>query len=312
MLHAEGQSEENFEMFWAKRKGKWEIEDKIWKDWEEEKTLKREERGDGKDESDGEEQYWERQAAKKKEKLNWTHPDSPKPKSPSPQPAVRNRYIEPRMLPIRKDLLYRLRWNIFGLSDDIQITTGPVTITVKEDTNQVINTDISQTSVVPLFSSHLADESLFDPPLTRIDKVGIAECQEKQSYYESHDVYDYKAPQPLTIDNMDSAPITLRQFVKAVHAYLNLNANAIKKIKAETYGRPNESGGKTMTCGDPYLPDDISFWFHRAHAQGREEKVRVSVDVLAEGEPWLSRGSERFWEVQLRTARWNELGHSTM
>jgi hypothetical protein len=221
-------------------------------------------------------------------------------------------YIEPKYLPIRKDLLYRLRWNIFSSLSDIQITTGPITITIKDNTEQITNTDISQTTLVPLFESDLRDKSLFNPPLTRIDEVNIAQIVDQQSWYEARDVYSFKAPAPLMLENTDNAPITLGQFVKAVHAYLNLHEDAIKKIKGETYGRLNESGGRTITYGEHYLPDGIGFWFHRVFAAERQGKIGVSVDVLAEGELMLRHGLEMFWEWQLRTAKRNELGYSTM
>ncbi|KAH4225642.1 hypothetical protein HBI56_075100 [Parastagonospora nodorum] len=223
-----------------------------------------------------------------------------------------DQHIPRHMLKIRKDLLYRLRWPILSSISSIQISTGPVSLTFDSANNRTTSLDTSQTSLVPLFSSPLADNSLFNPPLSRVDEICMSECAERQDYYESHDVFDYKAPTPLSIHNADDSPITLGQFVAEVHAYYLTNVTAIKEVKAETYGVPNESGGRTITCGKPWLPDDVGFWFHRAFSVGLEGKVRVSVDVVVEGDAWTRRGMEGFWEMQLRLAGVNEMGRETM
>lgn len=222
--------------------------------------------------------------------------------------------VEPsrHMLQLRKNILYRLRWPILSPLSPIQISTGSISLTFDSANNRTTSLDTSRTTLVPLFSSPLADESIFTPPLSRIDEICISECAEKQGYYDSHDLYDYIAPAPLSICNDDGRPITLGQFVKEVHAYYLANVTAVKDNKAETYGVLNESGGRTITCGKPYLPDNVGFWFHRAFAVGLGERVRVSVDVVVEGDAWTMRGMEGFWEMQLRKAGLNEMGRETM
>jgi hypothetical protein len=221
-------------------------------------------------------------------------------------------YVPPRVVKLRKDLLYRLRWPIFAPLSDIQISTGPISITFNEPSKNILSQDTSQTTLIPLFESPLANESIATPPLSRIDEIRIAECENKQDYHEQHDDFGYKAPTPLTIANPNGKPITLGQFVTEVQEYYNTNIAAVKRIKAETYGRLNESGGRTVTYGELYLPDDVGFWFHRQFATDREGKVRVSVEVQVEGEAWTRNGMNRFWEMQLRTAEVNERGVETM
>jgi hypothetical protein len=97
---------------------------------------------------------------------------------------------------IRKNILCRLRWNVLATLDDVEITTGPH----------------EQTTNVPLFGHPLADDSIADPPFSRIDEVYNAECLDRMAFYRQHEV-PYKPLPALTINNEDGNPITLGQFV---------------------------------------------------------------------------------------------------
>jgi hypothetical protein len=56
-----------------------------------------------------------------------------------------------------------------------------------------------------LFDLSLADESIANPPLDRVDEVYISDCLGKLDYD-----FWYKPPAALTIHNKDNSPITLR------------------------------------------------------------------------------------------------------
>ncbi|RMZ69737.1 hypothetical protein GMOD_00010320 [Pyrenophora seminiperda CCB06] len=147
---------------------------------------------------------------------------------------------------IRQDLLYRLRWNVFGALDDIEIATGPC----------------DQAAVVPFFSHTLADESIAIPPFSRIDEVYIGECVDRVDHHYPEE-YRYKPPPPMTINNEDGSPITLRQFVTQTHAYLNLHMEDLEEAKSFTYGELSKDkfNDWTRTYSDkPYLPTNIAFF----------------------------------------------------
>lgn len=191
---------------------------------------------------------------------------------------------------IREDLLYRLRWNVFATLDEIEIRTGPC----------------DQTTDVPLFGHHLANESIANPPLSRIDEVCIGECLDRvDMHYEEEK--RYKPPPALTIDNEDGSPIALGQFVTEVHAYLNLHMEELKRAKGELYGRVSvaEDGTMVRTITDePYLPPDIGFFFSRVSTIQIGQIVRLSTQVFAEGEHW--RTADQFWASQLILAQRRE------
>ena len=189
---------------------------------------------------------------------------------------------------VREDLLYRLRWNILTALDDIKIAIGPC----------------DQTTNVPLFSHPLADESVANPPFTRIN-VCISECLNKVDI--RMEEYQYKPPPALIIDNEDGKPITLGQFVAQTHAYLNLYIEELKQAKGELYGKVsvNEDGIWTRTISDePYLPPNIAFFFKRVFAVQIGQIVRFSTQCFAEGENFLS--TDQFWTTQSRLAHSRE------
>lgn len=108
---------------------------------------------------------------------------------------------------------------------------------------EIATSSAEPVNYAPLFGHHLADKSLAEPPLNRIDQVHINDCSEKasrQNRYldDSDDETDrYNPPAPIDICNEDGNSITLGQFVTKVHVYLNEHADEIKKVKSELYGK---------------------------------------------------------------------------
>lgn len=186
-------------------------------------------------------------------------------------------------LKICEDLFYRLRWNIFAILDEIEIVTGPY----------------NSITIIPFISCQLANKSITNPPLSRIDEVCIAECWDRVDYRYGEE-FRYKPPPSLTIYNKDGSPITLGQFVTEVHAYLNLHAEELKTAKALTYGRarPIDSTDRVPAYGEYYLPSNVRFFFWKAEGvRIGENFVRVSVQFFVEGERLTT--VEQFWDKQL-------------
>ncbi|KAF1950075.1 hypothetical protein CC80DRAFT_598496 [Byssothecium circinans] len=190
--------------------------------------------------------------------------------------------------------------NILTSPDSIEIATGPL--------NQ--NQTTTPTTTVPFLTHAFADESLAQPPLSRIDKVLLADCWGKtdQELFMPEE-YRYKPPPALTITNDDGSAITLGQFVSHVHAYLNTHMEEVKKVKGEMYGKlvTKEDGRmvREITYGESWLPPDISFFFSQVYAMLVGEEVWVSVKVFAEGE--FGWDVDRFWEIMGAQARlWGE------
>lgn len=193
---------------------------------------------------------------------------------------------------VRQDLLFRLRWDVLCAVDDVKIATGPN----------------DHPSTIPLFGSSFADEALADPPIHRVHKVWMGDCMSKRDYDYGPEEYRYQPPAPLTITNEDGSGITIGQFVRKVHVYLNENMEELKKVKGELYGREviraDGSRGRDIIYGQPYLPPDIKLFFKRVHAVSVDEEVWISVDVWASGE--MGYSDEWFWGVQLKQAQWCE------
>ncbi|KAH6870097.1 hypothetical protein BKA58DRAFT_171295 [Alternaria rosae] len=192
---------------------------------------------------------------------------------------------------VREDLLYRLRWNVLAPLDDIKIRTGPG----------------DSTTDVPLFEHYLANESIASPPFSRIDEVCVGEYLNRVDIrYEEHE--RYKPPPALTIDNANDSPITLGQFAKETHAYLNLHMEELKLAKGMLFGKPSgvtEDGIVIRTISDePYSPPDIGFFFMHVAAIQIGKVVRFSTRVFAEGERW--RTTDTFWATQLKQAHYRE------
>jgi hypothetical protein len=183
--------------------------------------------------------------------------------------------------------LYRLRWNVFATLDDVEIRTEPC----------------DQTTNVPLFGHHLANESIANPPFSRVDEVCIGECLNRVGLH--HEEEDrYKPPPALTINNEDGSPIALGQFVTEAHAYLNLHMEELKLAKGELYGRVSvaEDGTMVRTISDePYLPPNIGFFFWRVHAIHIGQIVRFNTEAFAEGEKFCR--ADKFWARQLKVVQ---------
>jgi hypothetical protein len=192
---------------------------------------------------------------------------------------------------VREDILYRLRWNVLATLDDIEIATGP----------------LDQATYVPLFGHPLADESIANPPFSRIDRLCISECLDKVVYrYEIPEEYWYKPPPATTINNEDGSPITLGQFVTKTHAYLNEHMEELKRVKGEIYGEVvrNEDGSfSRMICVDskPCLPPNIALFFDKVFAVQIDDIVQFSTRVYAEGQD--SRSTDQYFATRARQAR---------
>ncbi|KAH7065808.1 hypothetical protein BKA63DRAFT_524665 [Paraphoma chrysanthemicola] len=188
----------------------------------------------------------------------------------------------------RQDLLWRLRWNVLAPVDNIEIATGPP----------------DQTTDLPLRDHPLASESLADPPLSCIDEISIGDFTDKlDREMAMPKEWQFQPPATLKINNEDGAPITLGQFVREVHEYVERNMDGIKKVKAEVYGKPcTDADGKhggMSTFGRPTtLPDHIGIYFRRVWAFDEGGRVSVNVQLWAEGD--LGITMERFWATRLR------------
>jgi hypothetical protein len=189
---------------------------------------------------------------------------------------------------VRNDLLYRLCWDILTDLETIKITTG--------HNDQITN--------VLLFGHPLANESIANPPISRVDKLCIGECLEKYSFDYAPEEYRYRPPAAGTIINDDGSPITRGQFVTETYAYFKEHMEEVKKVKGELHGKDELKEDSTVrrviTYGQPYLPPDIVIYFHRIDAVCIDNSVsqilQISVTSLAEGE--LGFTSDKFWAMQ--------------
>ncbi|KAF2646056.1 hypothetical protein P280DRAFT_464323 [Massarina eburnea CBS 473.64] len=183
---------------------------------------------------------------------------------------------------IRQDIFHRLRWNTLDALDNIEITT-------KRHGEEAFE---------PLFDSPYANESMAQPPLSHV-KVRVAELLSKQTYD-----FQYEPPPELSIDNHDDSPITMKQFVTEVHAYLSKNIDEIKTAKGDLYGEMvTLEDGRTfrqIVYGRPYLPPDIGIFFRRIFACESDGDVKIRVFLYAEGES--ARPVDTFWSLRLRDA----------
>jgi hypothetical protein len=125
--------------------------------------------------------------------------------------------------------------------------------------------------------------------------------------------YRYKPPADLTISNEDGRPITLRQFVTEVHAYLNLPdvMGDIKKMKAAFLGHPvtreDGSQGRNTIYGHPVkLPEEVQFFFTSTMIFERDGTVTFRLSLRALRSSGLAgrdgRGSMR-WSVRPDSVR---------
>jgi hypothetical protein len=174
--------------------------------------------------------------------------------------------------------------------EDVEIATGPV----------------DQITILPLSGHPLADESLYDPPLNCIDEILLRDFTskvERDIYYEPEE--RYQPPPALKIDNTDGSPITLRQFVIELHAYIQRNRQEIIRVKAEMYGTPithaDGSQGREIVFGRPAkLPDDIDIRFYNAMPLEIDGRTKLLVWLHADGE---FSSSQEFWATRLLQVR---------
>jgi hypothetical protein len=185
---------------------------------------------------------------------------------------------------LRQDLLYRLRWDIFGPLHDIYV--------VEEPGN-------SNTALTPFLSHSMAYESLAHPPLTKLS-VHIQCCEEKWASNEHEDEWRYQPPAPIVINHGDGSPITLGEFVTQTHAYLNANREQIFKCEDELYSSPEDMehgtkvvgyGGSDNEGGDGEnfirggrIPVSARFCFERITlTEVDTDEFRILVSVYVEG-----------------------------
>lgn len=135
---------------------------------------------------------------------------------------------------LRDDLLERLRWDVFGSLNDIQ---------VKDPGN----------ALTPFMGASIASESLASPPFTKIS-VYIDVCEEKRNMDEQEEEDRYAAPEPLIIDKEDGSSISLHDFVSQVHSYLNVNKEEIMQCEDELYMNPVDLGDGVKAV--EVVPDD--------------------------------------------------------
>ncbi|KAH4251062.1 hypothetical protein HBH70_232640 [Parastagonospora nodorum] len=175
---------------------------------------------------------------------------------------------------VRQDLLWRLRWDV-SKPVEAEISAGPY----------------DQTTNVPILGHPLADELLFDPPLSCIEAVHISDFGDKEDrdiYYPKEE--RYQPPAPLKIENKNGNAITLYQFVTEVHAYVGRNMQELKKVKGEMYG-------EEVTRADGSRQRDIIFG---QPAINRDDEVWVTVKLYADGEASYPNG---FWAPRLLQVR---------
>ncbi|KAF2477209.1 uncharacterized protein BDR25DRAFT_44344 [Lindgomyces ingoldianus] len=181
---------------------------------------------------------------------------------------------------IRMDLLYLLRWNLLA------------------DLNEITIVVPDQAIPSPFFSHASADESFAIPPLSRVE-VTISDCVTKRDFDKRPDPFRSQPP-PLLIIHEDDQPITLKQFVTKVHAYLNHHMDEIKRVKGDCYRESIEQGRL-------YLPDSVGFFFKSVYANApvdNKDLIRVAVAVFADSEFGLS--VDRLWASNLRYTDWHE------
>ena len=198
---------------------------------------------------------------------------------------------------IRQDHLYRLRWNLLGSLEDVKIASRP------DD----------QTIYLPFFDHPAANECLTEPPTSQFEAYSRDCASKREMQFAAPEEYRYKLPPNLSVTNEDGRPITLGQFVRQVHAYLNRPEimEVIKAVKGAFRGEvvtgKDGSQGVAMTYGRPTtLPDgiemfyawDMTYWNMTSETEGT---VVFGISLFLEGETSLD--TKRFWAIRLRNAQ---------
>jgi hypothetical protein len=172
---------------------------------------------------------------------------------------------------IRQDILFRLRWDIGGTVEDIELDDG-------------VNDDGTERRV-PFMSSALVNESLADPPISHVS-ILLQDVHESQSF----EYFDTKYPYtPLTIHNADKTPITIKDFVEQVHAHF-----------AEHYTymlRYQEAMNHSAVIAARGNGTQLTLFFRWALSRVCEDTLAVSVKTMMQGEQG-GHGDERLWKRQ--------------
>ena len=190
----------------------------------------------------------------------------------------------------RRVLFYRLHWNIRASVHEIEIATGPH----------------GQTTNVALLGHAFANESIANPPLSRIE-VGIEECLQREDLeaewndegndgdYDYHGDCDYQAPAALVINNENGRPITLGQFVTQVHDYLTCNLDEIRSIKLDHY-RVRIVAAEGTNRHPLGFPENTKIYFNGVSVAKRDGKVTFDVSLYVPGQ--TSWTNEEFWSIR--------------
>ncbi|KAF1942658.1 hypothetical protein EJ02DRAFT_433896 [Clathrospora elynae] len=181
---------------------------------------------------------------------------------------------------IPQDLLCRLCWKILG---DLPMSK--------------LHADLTRNRLT----------SLASPSLNRISAYS-KDLELKEDLDSDYDEEDqYKSPANLDIHNEDGRPITLRQFMTEVHAYLNRLdiIEDIKSVKAMFLGhlvtREDETQGRDIIYGHLVkLDKDVAFFFARPLVFEREGAVNFRLSLFLDGETHMD--PEGFWASRLKLA----------
>ncbi|KAF2132486.1 hypothetical protein P153DRAFT_382110 [Dothidotthia symphoricarpi CBS 119687] len=196
---------------------------------------------------------------------------------------------------LRQDLLYRLRWNVFGPLRDIKVVEKP-------------SGDSEGGTLSPLQDHPIASEFVGVPPCAQI-RLEITECitkhnfdytselgsdddeeeeDEKDSDEDEGDVEQgYQPPPPLIIRNSDDTPITIEQF-----------------FKDEIYSGPeNNNDGPWLTDLGPRketgnIPEGTDIYLQSATGHMYEDGLWVQVSLLVDGDYGLTK--EALWSFQAK------------
>ncbi|KAJ4317018.1 hypothetical protein N0V94_005159 [Neodidymelliopsis sp. IMI 364377] len=197
---------------------------------------------------------------------------------------------------IRRDILYRLRWDLFGSLSDIQAW----------DTF-----DHNDCTPVPFFGHPMASELLTAIPFDHLE-IEARAVEDRFDFIEcKHDSDDqrWKGPQPLILKNSADSPITVGKFVTAIHEYFNDDNNKAKIMECIDMfysGPPTHHGGNMYSFAVEAdgtwpprnkIPKGATHFFQDLREYGPVEgEWRIGVNVFTEGD--MGYTPERFWEKQ--------------
>ncbi|KAH7065687.1 hypothetical protein BKA63DRAFT_585589 [Paraphoma chrysanthemicola] len=174
----------------------------------------------------------------------------------------------------RKDLLYRLHWDIFGPLRDIQVV------------QEAGSPDIS---VAPFLEHSVASEQLFEPPINKLSVV-IDSCETKAALDEDDEDCQYQPPAPAIIENIYKCE-------DEAYSQPEYLGNGIKSYSV----RLDDQGGDGVHFfSGGNIPEGAKFWFKDASGYTVEEgevhggDYQMSIWVYVDGDRGKSR--EKHWE----------------